>query len=224
MRPIIRKLVELLNQEIELTEPIYEFGSYQVPGQEDRSIRSFFSNRQFVGCDLQLGPGVDKIMDLHSLNLSDNSVGTAILLDTIEHVKYFWKAAPEIYRVLKPDGIAIISSVMYFPIHNYPSDYWRFTPDGFQSMTEMFDDSLVEYAGLKDFPHTVIAICTKGKLSERKKMTLKKTLTKWKQHHSHSWRELLIIFLPPALVPTLYKFYTFLTKQLSKNAGHFRNT
>ena len=34
------------------------------------------------------GPGVVRILDLHGLDVPDNSVGTVIMMDTLEHVEY----------------------------------------------------------------------------------------------------------------------------------------
>lgn len=213
MRNTIKKLVELLDYELRFPEPIFEFGSRQPKGQEKNAIKDLFHGRTYVGCDAEAGLGVDKVLDLHALDLPDNSVGTAIILDTVEHVKYFWKAAPEIYRALKPGGIAIFTSVMYFPIHNFPSDYWRFSPDGFKCMTEMFTESFIEYAGLKDFPHTVVSINIKGSLSEEKRLLIERTLKNWKRFHSQSWKEFATLLLPPVILVPLYKLYVKLFEQ-----------
>ena len=141
MRLTLKNLVVAVDKVHTLEEPIYEFGAYQVLGQENRSIRPLFENRQYVGCDLRSGPGVDCQLDLHQIDLPDASVGTVIMLDTLEHVKYFWKAMDEVHRILKPGGLVVFTLLMHFPIHNYPSDYWRFTPDGFRVMCEKFDHS-----------------------------------------------------------------------------------
>src|SRR5438034_829214 len=103
------------------------------------------------------GERADRVLDLESLDLPDGSIGTAIVLDTVEHVRHVWKAADELHRVLAPGGILIMTSVMYFPIHAYPSDYWRFTPEAFVTLAERFEAVVVESAGLTDFPHTVVA-------------------------------------------------------------------
>jgi ubiquinone/menaquinone biosynthesis C-methylase UbiE len=80
------------------------------------------------------GPGVDKLLNLHDIDLPSESVGTILCFDTLEHVEYPHRALEQIYRILKPDGIAVVSSVMDFPIHDYPYDYWRFTPEAFKSI------------------------------------------------------------------------------------------
>lgn len=50
-----------------LPEPIYEFGAPEVPGQEQRAIRPLFAGRDYLGCDLEPGPGVDRTLDLERL-------------------------------------------------------------------------------------------------------------------------------------------------------------
>jgi SAM-dependent methyltransferase len=108
------------------------------------------------------GPGVDKVLDLHKIGLPAECLGTVLCLDTLEHVEYPHRALEEIHRVLEPSGIAIISSVMDFPIHDHPYDYWRFTPEGFRSLLKPFADSFVGFVGRESFPHTVVGVGFKG--------------------------------------------------------------
>jgi SAM-dependent methyltransferase len=164
MRKIIKDFVNIIAKHIPVADPIYEFGSMQVPGQEEfADLRPLFSGKQYFGADMREGPGVDKILNLHEIELPSGCVGTVLCLDTLEHVEYPHKALEEIYRILKPDGIVIISSVMNFRIHDYPHDYWRFTPEAFKSLLKPFSDSFVGFVGLKDFPHTVVGIGFKEK-------------------------------------------------------------
>jgi len=105
-------------------EPIYEIGSYRVEGQETfADLRSFFPGKIYVGCDLRDGLGVDRVEDVHNLKIRSDSIGTVLIFDTLEHVENVHRAMEEIHRVLKPGGMVIMSSVMKFPIHDYPSDY-----------------------------------------------------------------------------------------------------
>ena len=216
MRTTIYKLIETLDDNISFPEPIHEFGAYQVAGQEGRAIRPLFSNRKYVGSDMRFGRGVDLRLDLHAVGLKNNSVGTAILLDTVEHVQYFWRASQEVYRVLKPGGMAIFTSAMYFPVHAYPSDYWRFTPEGFRVLGEPFDRTLIGSAGLEDFPHTVIAICLKHPIDITIEQSISNTLDMWKRQHSETWKEKLLSVLPPILAIPLYNALTNFLADRSK--------
>jgi SAM-dependent methyltransferase len=163
MRENIKKFVRIARTTLPISCPVYEFGSLQVPGQIGWSdLRPMFSDKEYVGCDIRGGPGVDKILNLHNINLPGSSIGTVLCLDTLEHVEFPRVAMKEIFRILKPGGIAIISSVMNFPIHDYPCDYWRFTPAAFRSILNPFDNFFVGFQGKEMFPHTVVGIGFKG--------------------------------------------------------------
>ncbi len=159
MRQTIKDFISICSSTLPIEEPICEFGSLQVHGQEGfADLRPLFPGKEYIGADMREGPGVDKILNLHEIDLPAESVGTVICLDTLEHVEYTRRALEEIHRILKPNGIAVISSVMNFPIHDHPYDYWRFTPEAFRSLLKPFADSFVGFAGMEDFPHTVVGI------------------------------------------------------------------
>ena len=163
MRELIRDFVALTCETFPLKGPIYEFGSFLVAGQEQLAdLRPLFPGMQYVGADMREGPGVDRILNLHDVALPDETAGTVLCLDTLEHVEYPHKAVQEIHRILNPEGIVVLTSVMDFPIHDYPYDYWRFTPEAFRSLLKPFAHSFVGYVGVKKFPHTVVGIGFKG--------------------------------------------------------------
>lgn len=163
MRKPIWNFVKLAIDTLPMAEPIYEFGAYQVEeAPENCDLRPLLAGKQYVGCDMRAGPGVDKVLNLHAIDLPDNSVGTVFLMDTLEHVEYPHQALAEVHRILKPDGIVIMSSVLDFFIHATPNDFWRFTPDGFRSLLKHFQSSHVGYYGRDIFPHTLVGIGFKG--------------------------------------------------------------
>lgn len=163
MRKHLRTFIDICQKTLPLPDPIFEYGALQVhndPELED--LRPFFAGKRYVGCDMRPGPGVDLVLNLHNLDLPDSSVGTAICMDTIEHVEYPRQAINELHRTLQPNGVLIMSSVMNFPIHGYPNDYWRFTPEGFRSLLKDFSHAFVGFTGPSEFPHTIISIAFKG--------------------------------------------------------------
>ncbi|MHA1294367.1 MAG: methyltransferase domain-containing protein [Promethearchaeota archaeon] len=117
---------------------------------------------KYIGADIIDGIGVDVILNLHDINIPSESVGTVLLLETIKHIEFPRKAIKEIYRIPKPNSLYIMSSVMYFPIHNYPNDYWRFKAAAFKSLLRKFNYSFVDFVGKTPFPHTIIGIGFKG--------------------------------------------------------------
>jgi SAM-dependent methyltransferase len=185
MREVIKQFVKICAGTLPVSEPIYEFGSLQVQGQEGfADIRPLFPAKQYIGADMRKGTGVDIILSLHQINLPSESVGTVLILDTLEHVEFPRKAIEESYRILKPNGILVISSVMNFPIHDYPYDYWRFTPEAFKSLLTPFKSSFVGFAGKSDFPHTVIGIGIKDSIPESTMSELVRKLKDWEKY----WR------------------------------------
>lgn len=162
MRPHINAFFKTCAERIDCPEPIVELGSFQVPGQEAiADLRPFFPGRTYVGCDMRPGTGVDRIEDIHELRFSDGEVGTFLLADTLEHVREPFQAFRELHRCLRDDGVAIFSSVMHFPIHSYPDDYWRFTPQAFRELAREFPLVAILFAGDVAFPHTVCGVAAK---------------------------------------------------------------
>ena len=165
MRKETRAFVQTCAAVLPVEEPVVEIGALQIEGQEKYAdLRALFAGKEFIGCDMREGPGVDRIENLHGLSFADDSVGTLIMLDTMEHVKYPFKAMQEVYRVLKPGGMVIMTSVMLCPIHAYPSDYWRFTPEAFKVLLEQFATVKVYDDRPALFPRSVYGVGIKGPL------------------------------------------------------------
>jgi SAM-dependent methyltransferase len=206
MRESIKQFVKICAETLPFSEPVYEFGSFQVPGQEGfADLRPLFPDKKYVGADMRQGPGVDLVLNLHNINLPSESVGTVLLMDTLEHVELPRKAIEEVHRILKPNGTLIISSVMNFPIHDYPYDYWRFTPEAFRSLLKPFTSCFVDFAGESVFPHTVVGIGFKGgNLSDMGEFI--RRFKRWKEYWrnpskaiARDWKRLAKIFAPPIL-------------------------
>lgn len=163
MRPAVFEFARDVAESFELAEPLVEIGARAAAGQEDvADLRAVFNASEHIGCDIQEGPGVDRIEDVHHLTFADNSVGTVICLETLEHVADPLRAVQEMHRVLKPGGLLAISSLMFFPIHEHPWDYWRFTPEGFDLLLSPFETRLVVAQGWELMPDGVFGVGIKG--------------------------------------------------------------
>ena len=150
-----------------VVEPVVEIGSRAAPGQETvANIRGLFGAVEYIGCDMQEGHGVDRIEDVRSLTFADDSVGTIMCLETLEHVSDPIRAVQEMHRVLRPGGLLAISSVMFFPIHEHPHDYWRFTPEAFELLLEPFSSRFVMAHGYDLLPEGVYGIGIKGSVEQ----------------------------------------------------------
>lgn len=149
--------------------PILEIGSYQVPDQEEiANFRPFFSGMSYVGVDIRHGPGVDVVASVEQLPFRDASVGAVLALNTFEHVARFWRGFEEIRRVLRPDGVFLVSCPFYFHIHHHPSDYWRFTPEALELLVEDYPARIIGWQGPQQKPLHVWAVAFR----ERRTITL----------------------------------------------------
>jgi SAM-dependent methyltransferase len=87
-----------------------------------------------LGCDIVQSSenSVDIICEANNIPLDDNSFDTVFCTQTIEHVGDYQKMVDEAYRLLKPGGYFIVSGPMYWPLHEEPYDFFRFTKYGFE--------------------------------------------------------------------------------------------
>ena len=163
MRDHNKTFCRLVAETFDCPGPVYEFGSYQVEGQEEYAdLRAYFPGKPFTGCDMRPGPGVDRVEDVSALSLPDDSAGTVLCIETFEHVFELRRAFDEVHRVLRPGGLLVITSPLNFRIHGYPDDYWRMTPSCLRRLLAPYDARLVGSQGHPSFPHTVMALAAKG--------------------------------------------------------------
>ena len=156
MRGNIREFVRVVAETLTIQQPVVEIGAFQVAGQPyDADLRPLFADADYTGCDIRPGPGVDRIEDVHQLTFASDTLGTVLMLETLEHVTNPLQAMAEVFRVLRPGGLAVISSVMDYPVHEHPADYWRFTPQGFDLLLEGFAPRRVYVQGVPVFPHSL---------------------------------------------------------------------
>lgn len=165
MQPIVRAFVEDALELLDPPDPIVELGARQVEPEQAAyaDLRPLFAGRDYTGTDLLEGPGVDRIEDIRSLSLGDASVGTAICLETLEHCEDPLAACRELARVVRPGGVAILSTPFLLGIHGYPHDYFRFTPAAMRSMLSGFDAAWATGVGDPGAPLWVLALAANGR-------------------------------------------------------------
>lgn len=164
MTRFLRGMIRAVAESFELPEPIVELGSLQVEGGSDSvNLRHLFPGKSYTGVDFRKGPGVDCVANVERLPHANASVGTVLTMSTFEHVKRFWVAFDEVHRVLRPDGVFICALPFYFQVHAYPSDYWRFTPEGLDLMLEPYSARLLGWQGADRRMNTVWSVAFREK-------------------------------------------------------------
>jgi SAM-dependent methyltransferase len=82
--------------------------------------------------------------DIYHLPFDDNSVDLVLSGQMLEHCPHFWLVFNEIFRILKPNGMAFIIAPSSGPVHRYPVDCYRFYPDSYQALAEWSGLRLVQ--------------------------------------------------------------------------------
>jgi hypothetical protein len=58
MRQSIKNFAVIVSKTLPITEPVYEFGSFQVPEQIGfADLRPIFQDKKYIGCDMREGQG-----------------------------------------------------------------------------------------------------------------------------------------------------------------------
>jgi SAM-dependent methyltransferase len=110
-------------------------------GWEPNFYQPLFPGKRYIKQDMRDfdPPCIDIICDISDMKpISSESIGLVLNLESLEHLPYPQKAIDEIHRVLCPNGLLILTTVMHFKIHRAPKDYWRFTPDGLELLLNRF--------------------------------------------------------------------------------------
>jgi SAM-dependent methyltransferase len=114
-----------------------------VSDRNELNWRSLISKRfgprtPFVGIDLADGANVDRRLDICAspktvaAALGDEPFDLVVCCHVLEHTPAPQKAARNIEAVLRPGGLAYVSTPWSQAFHAAPDDYWRFSLRGLQ--------------------------------------------------------------------------------------------
>lgn len=128
---------------------VLEVGAMDVNGSL-RSIAMQYQPARYVGVDIAAGPGVDEVCPAEALEQRFGADAADVVISTemLEHVFDWRRVIHNLKAVLKPGGVLLLTTRSKgFPLHGYPSDWWRFEIEDFQAI---FRDLQVE-ALVKDW-------------------------------------------------------------------------
>jgi len=94
---------------------------------------------KYIGLDLDEGKftysvRADMYWDGVKIPLDDNSIGSIILLEVLEHCTDPRIVLREAYRILRPNGVIVLTTPFVYHLHGIPYDYQRITPFGIEKM------------------------------------------------------------------------------------------
>jgi hypothetical protein len=127
--------------------PYLEIGTRYGLTQE---MRALFPDSDYVGVDMEEGAGVDIVLDLtENFTVIDSVLegkrfNTIFCLSVLEHCKNPFLMCENITKLLNRNGVVYVSVPFSWQFHAFPSDYWRFTPEGLRTLFPqlVFDSEL----------------------------------------------------------------------------------
>lgn len=104
------------------------------------------SRWQYLGLDMGTAANVDLAVKdpYHWSELEDASFDVVISGQAFEHIEWPWLTIMEVARVLKPAGLAAITAPSGGHVHRYPTDCWRYYPDGLPALAKYSGLAVIE--------------------------------------------------------------------------------
>lgn len=97
-------------------------------------------------------------VSIFDLGFPDSTFDFVVSDQVLEHIEGYPSAAiEECHRVLKPGGIAIHTTCFVNPVHGFPKDFWRYTPDALRLLHQTWSEVL-EVDGWGNFDVWAVAV------------------------------------------------------------------
>lgn len=80
--------------------------------------------------------GPDMLYDGRRLPFEDRSFDTVLSVQVLEHTPHPAALVAEMARVLKDNGVLLLSAPFQFRLHEQPHDYYRYSPHGLRVLCE----------------------------------------------------------------------------------------
>jgi hypothetical protein len=120
-----------------LGDDVLEVGSRMTIPDAWWIINRDLAKGKWLGIDMQEGPGVDQVVDIHSPPAEWTGRFSGVLCsEVLEHVARPWLALPKLREIMQPGGWMVVTTLTSFPIHGFPDDYYRYTPSGLKLLLE----------------------------------------------------------------------------------------
>ena len=92
-------------QQFFIRKKVLEIGSLNING----TIRDLFYECDYIGIDLDTGPGVDIICEGQNYNAPDESYDVVVSTECFEHNPYWYETFLNMIRLCKPEGLVVFT-------------------------------------------------------------------------------------------------------------------
>jgi SAM-dependent methyltransferase len=113
-----------------------------------------YESADFLEVDKEYAP-VDYVCDLRSIPVPDERFELVLLTQVLEHLPEPKETLRELHRVLRPGGRLWLSTPLYFPEHEQPYDFFRYTQFGLRYLLEQAGFEVEELSWLEGFLGTL---------------------------------------------------------------------
>lgn len=110
---------------------------------------------EHVGVDHALGTHgltkVDIVSSAYDIPVADASFDTALMTEVLEHLDEPLAALVECARILRPDGMLILTAPFIWHLHEEPRDFFRYSGYGLAHLLDSAGFEVVEVSSLGGF-------------------------------------------------------------------------
>lgn len=110
---------------------------------------------EYIGVDhqgtLHDKTNIDRFGTAYDIPAEDGEFDSAICTAVLEHLEEPDKAIAECNRVLRPEGVAIYTTNLFWHLHEEPRDFYRYTKHGLRYLFEKNGFEIVEIKPLSGF-------------------------------------------------------------------------
>lgn len=87
----------------------------------------YFNCSKYITLDINANSHADIIGSAEKIPLASESVDSIICTQVLGDIKEPEKALKEFYRLLRPNGVILLTESLINQVHDEPNDFWRFT-------------------------------------------------------------------------------------------------
>lgn len=110
-------------------------------------VAPFVAN--YIGIDLPENPRADVHVSAQgNIELVNETLDAVLSTQVLEHVENPTHYLSEAFRVLKKDGLLILSTHGYWMFHPDPTDFWRWTSTGLQKVVSEAGFEVIYFKGI----------------------------------------------------------------------------